>query len=82
MLVFSFRDVDAMSGDYSLPDLIERIYANQLSLEAALMELTLHVERLGAQEVGANVRGRYRPLVKTPVTFGKAWQSLEPQIFN
>ncbi|OPG73096.1 hypothetical protein B1219_08165 [Pseudomonas ogarae] len=46
-----------MSGDYSLPDLIERIYANQLALEAALMELTLHVERLGAHEVGENVRG-------------------------
>lgn len=45
MLVFSFGDVDAMSGDYSLPDLIERIYANQLALEAALMELTLHAER-------------------------------------
>jgi hypothetical protein len=57
MLVFSFGDVDAMSGDYSLPDLIERIYANQLALEAALMELTLHAERLGAQEVGENVRG-------------------------
>ena len=57
MLVFSFGDVDAMSGDYSLPDLIERIYANQLALEAALMELTLHAERLGAHEVGEHVRG-------------------------
>lgn len=45
-----------MSDDYSLPDLIERICANQLALEAALMELTLHAEKFGAQEVGENVR--------------------------
>ncbi len=64
MLVFSFGDVDAMSGDYSLPDLIERIYANQLALEAALMELTLHAERLGAHEVGENVRGAVQTIVE------------------
>lgn len=29
---------------YSLPDTLERIYENQLALEAALMELTLLVE--------------------------------------
>lgn len=30
-----------MSGDYSLPDVLERIYDNQLALEAAIMKLTL-----------------------------------------
>jgi hypothetical protein len=30
-----------MSGDYSLPDVQERIYDNQIALEAAVMELTL-----------------------------------------
>ena len=46
-----------MSGDYSLSEVLERIYANQLALEAALMELTLQVEQQGAREVGENIRG-------------------------
>jgi hypothetical protein len=46
-----------MLGDYSLPDVLERLYENQLALEAALMELTLLIEEQGAQEVGGNVRG-------------------------
>lgn len=43
--------------EYSLPDVLERLYHNQLALEAALMELTLLVERQGNAEVGENVRG-------------------------
>ncbi|WP_447789251.1 hypothetical protein [Pseudomonas farris] len=46
-----------MLGEYSLPDVLERIYENQLALEAAIMELTLLIEEQGAQEVGGNVRG-------------------------
>ena len=46
-----------MPGEYSLSDVLERMYANQLALEAALMELTLHVEQQGLYEVGNNVRG-------------------------
>ena len=46
-----------MPDDYSLSDALERMYTNQLALEAALMELTLHVELQGASEVGENVRG-------------------------
>lgn len=46
-----------MSGEYSLTDLLERIYENQLSLEAALMELTLESEKRGSTKVGENVRG-------------------------
>ncbi|WP_073526863.1 hypothetical protein [Pseudomonas fluorescens] len=42
---------------YSLPDTLERIYENQLALEATLMELTLLVEREGSVEAGGNVRG-------------------------
>lgn len=34
-----------MPGEYSLPDLLERIYENQLALEAALMELALQREK-------------------------------------
>ncbi|MFL1391138.1 hypothetical protein ACI77F_26110 [Pseudomonas tritici] len=45
------------SPEYSLPDILERIYENQLALEAALMELTLLVESQGGAEVGDNVRG-------------------------
>ena len=46
-----------MPGDYSLYDVLERMYTNQLALEAALMELTLHLEQQGSSEVGNNVRG-------------------------
>ena len=46
-----------MSSDYSLADVIERIYQNQLALEAALMELTLWVETQNAADVGENIRG-------------------------
>lgn len=46
-----------MAGEYSLSDVLERMYQNQLALEAALMELTLHVEAQGSAEVGDNVRG-------------------------
>lgn len=34
-----------MSGEYWLSDLLERMYQNQLGLDAALMELTLHAEK-------------------------------------
>lgn len=46
-----------MPSEYSLPDLLDRMYHNQLALEAALMELTLHVEAHGHTDVGNNVRG-------------------------
>lgn len=34
-----------MSDEYSLSDVLERLYQNQLALEAALMELTLYAEK-------------------------------------
>lgn len=43
--------------EYSLPDVLERIYENQLAFEAALMELTLFVESQGSALTGDNVRG-------------------------
>ncbi|ALH99511.1 hypothetical protein C1Y08_07740 [Pseudomonas sp. FW306-02-F02-AA] len=46
-----------MASEYSLADVLERIYQNQLALEAAVMEVTLWAERQNAAEVGANVRG-------------------------
>ncbi|MCY1459627.1 hypothetical protein D9M71_771180 [compost metagenome] len=46
-----------MTGEYSLSDVLERIYENQLGLEAALMELTLLAEKQGFTDVGENVRG-------------------------
>ena len=46
-----------MPSEYSLSDVLERLYENQQALEAAIMELTLLVEEQGAQEVGGNVRG-------------------------
>lgn len=46
-----------MPIDYSLSDVLERMYTNQRALEAALMELILHVEQQGSSEVGSTVRG-------------------------
>lgn len=46
-----------MPSEYSLPDVLERLYVNQLALEAAVMELTLRVEQQGSAEVGENIRG-------------------------
>lgn len=57
MLVLLSKGVDLMSGEYSLSDVLERIYQNQLGLEAGLMELVLHVEKQGLTEVGENIRG-------------------------
>lgn len=46
-----------MADEYSLPEVLARIYHNQMALEAAVMELTLWVENQGSAEVGENVRG-------------------------
>lgn len=45
-----------MTDDYSLSNLLERMYLNQLALEAGLMELTLDLENSGATVTGRNVR--------------------------
>lgn len=46
-----------MATEYSLAHVLERIYHNQLALEAAVMELTIWVENRGSADVGENVRG-------------------------
>ncbi|WP_426124589.1 hypothetical protein [Pseudomonas sp. PSPC2-3] len=46
-----------MRNEYSLSDVLERLYNNQLALEAAVMELTLRVEHEGCTDAGDNVRG-------------------------
>ena len=46
-----------MPGEYSLSDVLERIYHNQLALEADVTELTLQVEQQGLAKTGENVRG-------------------------
>ncbi|VVP12547.1 hypothetical protein PS900_03420 [Pseudomonas fluorescens] len=45
-----------MSNADLLPSLLFKINQNQLALEAAIMELTLWVERHGSAEVARNVR--------------------------
>lgn len=45
-----------MTTEYSLPDVLKRLYINQLALEAAIMELTLRVEQQGSADVGGIVR--------------------------
>ncbi|KEX93766.1 hypothetical protein HA62_11510 [Pseudomonas putida] len=45
-----------MASEYSLPVVLERIYENQLALEAAIMELTLLAEQQGFADAGDNAR--------------------------
>lgn len=49
--------MECLSNTHYRPDVLERIYQNQLALEAAVMELTLWVEKRGSEETGLNVRG-------------------------
>ncbi|UHG99648.1 hypothetical protein [Pseudomonas sp. 7-41] len=46
-----------MASEYSLTDMLERMYQNQLALEAALMKITLWAEQQNAVAMGTNVRG-------------------------
>lgn len=46
-----------MVEQYSLPDVLARMYENQLAIEAALMELVLLEERRGSSEACENARG-------------------------
>lgn len=46
-----------MPAPYSLPDMLERIYENQLALEAAIMELSLWTAAQGGIQADENIRG-------------------------
>jgi hypothetical protein len=46
-----------MSNADLLPSLLFKLNENQLTLEAAIRELTLWVEQRGSAEVAGNVRG-------------------------
>jgi len=46
-----------MPAPYSLSDMLERIYENQLALEAAVMELSLWTAAQGGTRADENVRG-------------------------
>ena len=54
----------AMTNSDLLPSLLFKINQNQLALEAAIMELTLWVERRGSGEVGGSVRGALETISK------------------
>jgi hypothetical protein len=45
-----------MANEYSLSKVLEKIYENQIALEAAIMELTLLAERQGFADAGDNAR--------------------------
>jgi len=45
-----------MASEYSLPDVLEKIYENQIALEASLMELVLVIERQGFTDEGDSAR--------------------------
>jgi len=40
-----------MTSEYSLPIVLEKIYENQIALEAAIMELLLLAERQGIHRI-------------------------------
>jgi hypothetical protein len=45
-----------MAEQYSLPDVLSKMYENQLAIEAALMELVLLEEERGSSEACENAR--------------------------
>lgn len=51
-----------MASDYSLKDVLERFYENQLALEAAIMELTLWAEEQNATEASKTSGGTLHTL--------------------
>jgi hypothetical protein len=53
----STGDETIPAPQYPLSDTLERIYENQIALEAAIMELSLWAKRSGGVNVDANVRG-------------------------
>lgn len=48
-----------MESEYSLHEVLQRMYVNQLAIEAAVMELTVLAEQKGEVVVGGNVRGAF-----------------------
>jgi len=43
--------IEAITSEYSLPIVLEKIYENQIALEAAIMELLLLAERQGIHRI-------------------------------
>lgn len=61
-----------MAGEYSLADMLGRIYENQLALEAAIMELTLWAEQQNTAELGGISAAHLRLLGKMRAISNKA----------
>ncbi|EXF94568.1 hypothetical protein HK44_001020 [Pseudomonas fluorescens HK44] len=53
-----------MASEYSLTVVLEKMYENQLGLEAALMELVLLVEQQGYEPVGENAGFNHQGLAR------------------
>jgi hypothetical protein len=68
-----------MANEYTLPDVLERMYQNQLALEAAVMEHTLHLEQQGSAEAASEVRGALETSVKMQGTSSKVWLVFKDQ---
>lgn len=62
-----------MTCEYSLTNVLERIYHNQLALVAAVMELTLWAERQNAAGVGENARGALHTIGENAGYINKSW---------
>ncbi|WP_339436791.1 hypothetical protein [Pseudomonas sp. EL_65y_Pfl1_R32] len=66
------------SPEYSLTDTLERIYENQLALEAAIMELSMWAEQQGGAHVDQNVRGALETIGENQSEIAKRWQRSTP----
>lgn len=54
-----------MASEYSLTEVLGRLYQNQLALEAAVMELTPWAEKQNALELGMNIQRALQKTMKT-----------------
>lgn len=61
--------------EYSLPDTLERLYNNQLALEAAIMELTCWSSSKAIPKLVRTSVVLSMPLARTRGTSGKGWPS-------
>jgi hypothetical protein len=64
-----------MPTEYSLPDVLERLYQNQLALEAAVMELTYGLSARVRRTQATMSAAHYKRLERTPDTSDKALQN-------
>lgn len=64
-----------MPKEYSLSDALERMYQNQLVLEAAIWELALQIEAHRHADLKIMGVTHWRQLAQTPAESSKVWRA-------